>query len=437
MRKYVYLFLFFIPLAIYFSWVLYFAVNVPQLDDFDAILQSTKRIQSAESFAQAWNVLINFHNEHRIAYTRFVSLLVSRLNGGPIDLRILILWGNLALAGLAYLFYRSFRTASLPLAYFLPIPFLLFQLQFFENTFFAMAALQNLGVWCWVGWSLWLLSFDDDKETVTKHISRSQRLHFGGAISMAILATFTSGNGFTVWPIGLVLVLLRRKKRQTIIWLASSLLVFALYFKGFNFSASQSHNNLWQLLEACFGFMGAFVGAGSLGTKFPALIGFILTVGVMGWAIQRLVSRGFDWTVSGQLPLTRAQTFWLAFFVFLVGTAGIVAINRPPALITGTPRYKLASVIALCLFYLVIIQAIERTRFQLLAFNFFLFFSVIFFTVTYWKNTPVVQQQRQALLQDLRDFQQTGKVNNPVYDQGFYRPEEDWKAAIEAGLYQE
>lgn len=40
-----------LPVSVYFLWVIRFAVNVPQLDDFHAILASTQLIHEAPTLS--------------------------------------------------------------------------------------------------------------------------------------------------------------------------------------------------------------------------------------------------------------------------------------------------------------------------------------------------------------------------------------------------
>ncbi|PMD99502.1 hypothetical protein BWI97_00675 [Siphonobacter sp. BAB-5405] len=424
-----------LPVSIYFLWVIRFAVNVPQLDDFHAILASTQLIREAPTIKEAFGWSIALHNEHRIGYTRWVSLVAYAC--GPINFRSIILWGNLALLGILGLFYRSFQSTALPLFYFLPVPFLLFQLQYFENTFFAMAALQNLGVWCWAGWSLWWL-ISPDLTGVSDQPGRGW-IRFAGSLSMALLATFTSGNGLFVWPLGLVLLVMQRKRRQLIGWTLAFGWVANTYFQDFVGNMHHRQNRLWEVIQAGFGYIGALIGfptslpAAINGPIVPMGVGIVLCTFV---AVRSLLWLRKAWKDSRSVGSNPAEAFNLAYFGFVVLTAGAISLHRPPILAICVPRYRIATALAFILVYVLALPVLENVRWRRLFASVGLVGSVVFCGLTYVKNTPVIKTQRAALIKDVHDFRSVGRVSNPMYQREGYSPEAEWQKAIRSGLYE-
>ncbi len=429
MRYYPFVLAGFIPILLYFTWVSLFSVNVPQLDDFDAILTSVKKLHEAGSLSETTNILLGFHNEHRIAYTRGIAWLVSILSGGPVDLRILIILGNLALLGIGWLLYKSFRRTGLYGIYFLPIPFLLFQMQFFENTFFAMAALQNLSVWCWAGWALWLLVLSDTS-------GRRQWWYFNGALGLALLTTFTSGNGIGVWLAGAAIFLLRGSWSKLAAWLSASYLTAHLYFRHSPIILFDGSANLSEIFQSGFGYIGAFIGTGFPGgILVPTLAGFLITAITFTelWTVTRR-SKGANSPLD-RFEMQQYAYFWLAFFLFLLSTALAVAVSRSSFAAASVPRYKIGSAIALILFYQVTINTFRGRLFRHVFTGLFLLGSILFCGLTYQRNTPKIIDNRALLLLDARDFKNDGRLHNPLYEADAFHPETAWQEAIDAGVF--
>ncbi len=400
-----------LPVVLYFSWVNRFAVNVPQWDDF-AVLASVRRLRESTTAGEWLHHLLDFHNEHRLVYTRLVAWSVSRLSGGPVDFRVLIALGNASLLGLLALFGAGFRETRLPALAWLPVPFLLLHLQYFENTFFAMAALQNLTVWLWAGLALW-------------HLSRATYPCYALALFFAALTTGTSGNGLLVFPVGAVVLLGQKKWGCAAVWLGCFGLLAALYLQRLGGSPQRIDPSSFG--RAFLGYLGA-AGGMSNGSWLPVLLGACLLggVGLAGWQIVRREGGAF-WF--------RPEAAWLVLFGFVVLTAVAIALRRPPADVLSVPRYKIGSALALVLAYLLVTSALPRSGWRRRWVVLVTAASVVFWGVVNYRITPHVLRQRVATLQDAADFAQTGRLTNAAYRAQGYAPEDEWQAAVRAGLY--
>ncbi len=214
-----------VPAYRYYTVVLNNAINMPFEDDFDSGLKfiATYSFQ-VTTLAEKLKLLFSQHNEHRIVLNRIVFLTDYGLFG-QINLRHMILIGNLSLVLVLGLLLRSSfgRASSVQkLVYFLPVPFLLFQLHYWELTVWGMASVQNLYIFVFA-----LLSF--------YALSRSvgQPVWFGVACTMAVVATFTSGNGLFTFLVGIPTLVLMKQYRQLGIWLVVAVVTISLYFWGY------------------------------------------------------------------------------------------------------------------------------------------------------------------------------------------------------------
>ncbi len=134
-----------LPIASYWIHLFVFAANVPVLDDYDVILDSTNRFLGASGLSRKVAVLWAQHNEHRLVLPRIVALVQYYL-WGHINFRQLSFVGSLAWTASFVLIVREHRKkAKLPLLFYVPLAYLWFSFVHRENTFWAMASLQNYG----------------------------------------------------------------------------------------------------------------------------------------------------------------------------------------------------------------------------------------------------------------------------------------------------
>jgi len=134
-----------LPIASYWIHLFVFAANVPILDDYDVILDSTNRFLGASGLSRKVAVLWAQHNEHRLVVLRIVALIQYYLLG-RINFRQLSFAGSLAwTAGFVLIVREHRKRAQLPLLFYVPLAYLWFSFVHRENTFWAMASLQNYG----------------------------------------------------------------------------------------------------------------------------------------------------------------------------------------------------------------------------------------------------------------------------------------------------
>ena len=404
-----------VPVIMYYYWIIQYSVNCPQLDDF-AVLLISEKLLHCNSISEFSDYLFSFHNEHRIVVTRLFFVGLALLNKGVINLKWAIIVGNLTLMGLLSLYYKSFQKLNISTWYLLPIPFLLFQMQFFENSFFAMASIQNLGIWLWAGLSFWLLSKEENGEIPVKY--------FVAGCCAACIAMLTSGNGLFVFPSSVVLLLLVRAKKQLIVWLVISALACWLYMKGLS---NQQHLDLSKVIEGTLGYLGAFAGASTF-RLLPALLGGVISIVVL------IINSNLIPFVNTPIKphSKRVQLFLGSFFLFMILTALAISIHRDLASVISTPRYKIGSAITLITVYLMVLNTQIPSTLRMTSGLLGIVFSIAFCMFTYIKMTPIVKEDKQMLLATEQAFyQKTKGVNVPEI--AF---EKEWLSILKAGVWQ-
>ncbi|GAB2556568.1 hypothetical protein GCM10027190_03220 [Spirosoma areae] len=348
-----------------------YALNVPKWDDHALrafLFYSDQETTLSGKIYQ----LFKQHNEHRIVYDRIVTTLDYWLFG-KLNYVHLMFVGNLSLAGLVAVFAAVLRQARRPLIYAAPVALLIFNLSHWENMFWGMAALQNFSVVLWVVAAIYFLSY-------TKQ--------WGLAFVAAVLATLTSGNGLVVWPIGFVLLALRRPDYQTdndrralrplIGWLIGAGVVIGLYFTGFEKPADTVYERpmVLDLLKGLFAFMGAAAEALPIRSALNAciLLGGLMTLATLGVVAIRILTnraaivQAVRHVISPKItPLQKGNgipsrdLFVWGCAGFILATAAVVALAR-----TGfgidiliTSRYKLYSITLLSLLYVYAVATLD------------------------------------------------------------------------------
>ncbi|WP_077133977.1 hypothetical protein [Spirosoma montaniterrae] len=348
-----------LPVLVFFGVWQYYAVNVPKWDDH-ALRGFLHNLSLESTFSGKIYQFFQQHNEHRIVFDRVVTYLDYRVFG-TLSYTHLMLVGNLSLVGLLILFGQMLRRSGSALWdqslwYAAPVAFLLFNLSHWENMFWGMAALQNFTVVLWVLWSLYLLAY-------------TNRLY--AAILLATLATLTSGNGLTVWPIGLVLLLHQHffpktsprpvPRKSLWLWLLGGVVVMGLYFVGYQKPDGNppARGPVTDFLKGFLAFTGSVAEAIPFRSAFQnsLLLGAVMTLLTVGLLVLIALKQ------LRRERLTAADYFFAGSSAFLLGTAIVVAWSRVgfglDLLITS--RYKLYSCTLLALLYAYVCLNVNRS----------------------------------------------------------------------------
>jgi hypothetical protein len=319
-----------VPVLVW-AWTLTrYALDVVHDDDYTLLGFVSQWIDPAATGASRLAGLFALHNTHRIVLDRLVTL-GSYYGLGRLDFRVLIGLGNLALAGIGWQFWRSFRAMRWPVWYFLPVPCWLFSLQSHENMFWAMAALQNFTV-------IWLIL-----ETLHQ---LHRRAWLGWPLLLGVVATLTSGNGLLAFVAGAGLLATQPGRgRALVVWLVSTAVVLGLML-GFGPAGEAQTSVLTWLPNSCLLLGGAFTN--TITTAGPMLGGVVLGAALMLAGLLWLLQRGPQ---AQRLRQTAPTAEWLAIGMVVLATALLLAMHRTPAEMLRD-RYKIYAHLTLAVVYL-------------------------------------------------------------------------------------
>lgn len=139
-----------------------------------------------------------------------------------------------------------------------------------------------------------------------------------GAVVAAVIGSFSSLQGLLIWPVGLLLVVLRRRQPvQVAAWVACGVVTSALYY--FHFNPTTSSHPSYLISHPLAGLEYILLAVGSVvGEQYsnPWVIGFGLLV--LALAIWTLIRYGLRRSSSGGGPVGASLTVFGLLFVLLI-----------------------------------------------------------------------------------------------------------------------
>jgi hypothetical protein len=214
-------------------------------------------------------VLTSQFNEYKLVFGQLLVWLQFSLSG-RVDFRVLSAISNAFVLLLGLVLWKMFlpreQDFARRLTLFIPISWLLFQLEYFEILNWGGAGLQHIPSTVFAFATIYLLF-------------RETRTAFLSALGCYVLAIASSGNGFLLLPIGLIALASGRRFARIAVWLAVSVACFAGYFYHYNAmssKASPDHSIFSAILRAKPAYTLSFIGSAA-GILFPVMSFFLGT----------------------------------------------------------------------------------------------------------------------------------------------------------------
>lgn len=326
-----------LPALLFYGTIFTHLKNLPLYDDYDAILEFFNQMAQAKGVAAKFLVfLAGQNNEYKLFFVHGLTWAEVALLG-HINFVILCAVGNSAVLVLAFQLWLMFlpdeKDMVRRLGFYVPVAWLLFQLEYWETLNWAMASLQNL----------WVIVFSFG--AIQCMLGRSRR-SYAASLLLYALAISASGNGFLLLPIGLMIFAIRHQMSRAAGWITVTAVCIAAYAYRYNIMSSQapSHGSVLATLQHLrLDYAIAFVGnSGAVASAWPFGVficmilgaGLLLFFGWLGW-------RGF----YRRNPASGCCVVFL--LLTAVGVAGIrseFGIGQSMA-----PRYNIYGVLLLIL----------------------------------------------------------------------------------------
>jgi len=319
--------------------------NIPFYDDYYAFLDFLNQLTPIHGVAARLSYfLASQHNEYKLFLLHGLAWVQFALFG-HFDFRIDSATGNGFILLLALLLWKTFlpnqKDLAARLTLFIPISWLLFQFQNWENLNWAASGLQHLAVLPFALGAIYLLL-------------RGGRIAFIIATISLILAIGSDGNGLLMVPIGATILGTARHYRRVAAWLLVSAACIAAYAYGYTVRPPQvglaipviAHPHLLAPLYAI-----AFIGSAA---SFPFLAGSFL--------LGSLLIALFIW--GARCGYIRRNPFvsWCVLFLLLTA-AGVAALrSRYGVEQAVVSRYTIYSALLLIFAWFIIAEEFLQHR---------------------------------------------------------------------------
>jgi hypothetical protein len=342
------------PIAYFYLLLDAHTVNIPYTDDW-SLLETVQKFRQEADFIETTKILFEQVNQHRFAFERLVMLAMVALTG-TVDIKVLILLGNLFLLGITALFFLACRREGVSWYHFIPVPYVLFNLAYYENAFWGIAAIQNTPLIFFAFLSAYGLG----------------RRTTGGlvlGIGAAVVATFASGTGMVTWVIGAIILVFQQRYRPLIPWLGLAVGLIVFYFLFDYHFIESSGGKVWEhpifngLL--LFGFWGNALYLDIPHPLYPAFypdmvacifLGVFLGLVFLAWVLRYYFKPRVQWS----------HWFVLGAFLFVLGTGAMFVLSRPMSQFfmyggnVFSRRYMLFGVVLLATAYVALVILTKR-----------------------------------------------------------------------------
>lgn len=369
-----------LPLGLFLGYLYLFAYNSPEADDYFAIFGFLDSFFAAKTLSEKFTISLGLIGEHRIVFSRLLYLAATWAEGEA-NLRTFIWLGNLVYLAILPLLYAVFRPSPQKTLYFLPVLFFVLQQQYAEITFSAVCSTQHNVVFCFALLTLYILH-------------RPGKASFLGAALLALLTTFTNGNGFIVLPAGLGLLLFTQQWQRAAAWLLPSAIIVFLYF--FNYQARGGDSGLAFLLAnpaVVLGFALKFIGSAVHVSRW----GYGLSVGfgaILTVYFIYLVLSGY----------ARKNPVMFGFLLFVALTTVATALGR--ASMGYAYRYNIYSAFFLVIAYVSLVDIFGQKTQQV--FRPAIVFGVVFWAFSYFDYTDFILTIRREKTANVYNLSQNG-----------------------------
>ena len=392
-----------IVILIFYFFCYKFSYNFFYQDDFHLLRFVTIFQDDSVGFQQKINALYNQHNEHRIIFPRLFVLLDYYLQG-HLDWQFLNVISALYYLGIFVFFVLIIKKINLLNWYILPAALFIFQPSAYQNFYWTISILQQVGNVFWAMFLFYSLVYFNPKK-------------FWISLLLIIVLTFTHGNGLFAFGVGGFLLFLQKRFKDLGVWIILMVIVALFYFWGYY--TAQSSNILGSLsdplrLIGCFGgFWGGFIYdffENDYQVDFTIFGGLLIFSTLLLINLKIVLSHFFS-TIKNKFQsyFPQENLFLLACFLYLTITAGLVALSRSWSSIEAgfQNRYLHNSVIALVLLYVSLLHykspLIKKSIGIVM-----LFLGLIFNVFSWYHNYEFISFQRKSQEADAINFQLNG-----------------------------
>jgi hypothetical protein len=396
--------------AIFYVVCNHFSYNFFYQDDYHLLRFVTIIEDNSVSFQEKLKTLYGLHNEHRIIFPRLITLIDYYVQG-HIDWAVLNVISALYYFGIFYFFFKILQKIGLNNWYVLPVALLIFQPAAYENYYWTISILQQVGN---VFWAMFLFY----------SIVYFKPSKFWISLLLVFILTFTHGNGLFAFGVGGILLFLQKRYKHLGIWIGFMIIIAITYFYGYytaqNSNIAGSLSNPTRLIGCFGGFWGIFFKDILNTTNRAILVGlgifsilFLINIRLFfAYIIPKSFSRFERYFPEKNL-------FLFACFLYLAITAGLVALSRSWSSIDAAfqNRYLHNSVVGFILLYCTLLLSHSEKIKKIILFL-GLLFSTVYYLFSWYSNYELLRIQQQTQESDAVNYALNGftTVNDKYFN---------------------
>jgi hypothetical protein len=429
-----------LPAIVFYAILLDKAISLPLLDDYEIVLDFLNQVAERKSVAAKVSYFFSAQfNEYKLFLGHGVAWLQYALLG-HLNLQILCALGNGFVLLLFFLLWKMFLPNHRDLvhraALFIPVSWLLFQLEYVETLNWAGPSLASLPVLVFSLGAIYLLV-------------RGTNRAFFGALGCVILAVASLANGLFVVPIGALILIVGRRFARLVWWFVVSAGCAAAYAYHYNVISSQAQvqgSVLSNLLRPRPLYVLAFVGNaaalpfGGINHRFAVFMSLVLG----------LLLCGFFAVITMKGYYRKNQLVSYCVLYLLLTAIGVAGLRSNFGLVQSvSSRYQIYSALLVAFAWFVIAEEyvvyksvpLRRSRILLSAIVCSALFSL---SMDAWGWSYLANRNRETVL-GMAAFRNRGELNsgpilpNPNHGARFdllvRRAPEILKQSMKLGIY--
>ena len=379
------------PAILFYTILFRTALDLPFYDNYGGLDFMNHLIQIDGFSAKVSFLLGTQFNEYKLVFAEVLTWLQYDLLG-RIDFKVMGAISNGFVLLLALLLWKMFlpthKDQGSRLALFIPVSWLLFQLQYYDILNLGGAGLQHIPSTVFAFGAIYFLFMKTRKA-------------FCGALACYVLAIASSANGFLLLPIALLALIPTRRYARIVAWLIASAACIAVYTNHYSVMSSKSspdHSIISSLLRLRPAFVIGFIGSAA-SIPFQSA-SFVLGISLCVFFIW-MARRGY----------VRRNPAVSCCVLFLLLTAiGVAGIRSDLGLMGSTPsRYTMFSALFLIFAWFMIAEDfLQYSRVSLLNNRGYLggtAVAVLFCLSMDAVGTVVINYQNSQLIQGMTTFE--------------------------------
>ena len=291
--------------------------NIAYWDEM-ATLDFVLRLDAGETLREALHQIVAVDSEHRTVTSRVLFALSYALTGG-VNFKVMSVIGNLFLAGACALLALAAAGTAARVRCGVVLALVVFQLEQFENFYWAGASIDHFQVVLLV-------------IAAVVALARGSRLGVVIGAFCSLLATFTLAHGCLAWPVGALLLAHQRRWRALAFWGAAAVLALAAFLYGFTIHPSHRLGSLADAFTALRYWLVLLGAVPALGkTAVAPVLGLALLAGLL-----TVIARG----------AARREPAAVFTGLFAIAALGAVAFGRATAGAQAESRYLVLGALA-------------------------------------------------------------------------------------------